>query len=137
MYLITHLLKLPQYRTSSVPSTVSSTAPTISFRPSSVPSSRDPTARPSVYTVCPVGYSNFKGHCYRFNNQSLLSWQQASSRCVSEGGYLASIASLDENSYIQSIISSAAWIGLNDIASDTVWVWSNGEPTNYTNWDQG
>lgn len=78
-------------------------------------------------------------------------WLDAANACNSEGGSLVRIDSAAENTLIQNVIGSQAWIGGNDRTTDGAWLWTNsngtdgeqfwsghvnGNPTNflYSNW---
>ncbi len=54
--------------------------------------------------------------CYKFN-VGPLEWNTAKTMCNIIGGYLAVPSDIVELTFLRSIISSAIWIGLNDIYS--------------------
>jgi hypothetical protein len=59
----------------------------------------------------------------------------ASAIASSNGGYLATINSQEENDLLSGFLNSqCALIGLSDSAHEGTFVWSNGEPLEYTNW---
>jgi hypothetical protein len=70
-------------------------------------------------------------------------WTDAEAFAVSLGGHLASIADADENEFVRSQVlqfggvDRRGWIGLNDAASVGNYVWSDGTPVTYTNWNAG
>lgn len=70
-------------------------------------------------------------------------WTTTRSSCTSLGGDLATINSLTENKFVyhtlhvKSYTESKAWIGLNDITTEGNFVWVNGDPVIYTNWNTG
>jgi hypothetical protein len=72
---------------------------------------------------------------------SQLGWAAARSACQQWGGDLASVGSATENTIVGDLIScagfAAAYIGLNDIDEEGVFVWSTGEPLSYSNWNLG
>ena len=70
---------------------------------------------------------------YFSNNESRPTDAQAT--CQSYGGYLASISSAGENSFIQQGISGITYIGLNDEDSEGNLEWYSGESVNYNNID--
>ena len=68
-----------------------------------------------------------------------LSWAAAEAACGARGAHLARIASQGENELVRRLCADACWIGYNDIAAETVWVWSDGATSTggYTNWSPG
>ncbi len=90
------------------------------------------------------GGGYFNGHYYQFVETS-ITWENAKAECEKMGGYLATIASAEENAYVNSLIGgNYIWLGGNDIAVDGTWVWLSGGtfPTTngssiYTNWASG
>jgi hypothetical protein len=51
-----------------------------------------------------------------------------------KAGHLVSISSSTENAFVKSLLTSSAWIGLNDSAVEGTFVWTTGEPVTYTRW---
>jgi len=69
---------------------------------------------------------------------SPATWANASHIAESNGGYLASIGSAQENSFLSNMLQiQSAWIGLNDIQNEGHFEWTSGEPLTYTNWYVG
>ena len=63
-------------------------------------------------------------------------WEAARTQAAIEGAYLVTINDASEQKWLQTVFrSQPSWIGLNDIAQEGEWRWSNGEPLTYTNWD--
>lgn len=69
-------------------------------------------------------------------------WSQAEGEAVALGAHLVAVGSATENQFLLDwLVSlwpftpSTAWIGYSDAAAEGNWLWSNGEPTVYTNWD--
>ena len=80
---------------------------------------------------------NYNGHAYFISN-SPQNYNTALTNAAAAGGYLATINSQAENDAIFGFnIGSFPFIGLNDIASEGVFVWQNAEPVLYTNWTAG
>ncbi|VGO20763.1 lectin-like protein [Pontiella sulfatireligans] len=81
------------------------------------------------------------GHDYYL--LSSQGWLDAENESQSLGGHLATIRSLQENTWVTEQFSSYGgtnrylWIGLNDITSEGVFEWTSGETVAYTNWDSG
>ncbi|MEN9640386.1 MAG: hypothetical protein RLZZ262_2255, partial [Bacteroidota bacterium] len=65
----------------------------------------------------------------------------AATNCTAQGGYLATVSSAAENSFIRSAASSAGYgnylIGYNDVIVEGSFVWHNGQANAYTNWGGG
>lgn len=80
------------------------------------------------------------GHSYEQFNVN-LTWQQAKEACAAEGGYLATITSAEEKTWIADHVqipsSSPVWLGGTDARIEGTWEWITGEPFIYTNWYPG
>ena len=82
----------------------------------------------------------FNGHKYlAVRTSSITSFWEASSYCMSRGGYLASINSDAENRALYDYVFDdcgleSAYFGFTDDGSEGYWYWSNGDPVTYTNW---
>jgi PKD repeat protein len=79
------------------------------------------------------------GHWYqRFD--STMTWHNARSFCASNGAYLVTITSREEDNFVyQNLVSTSphwCWLGGTDYGHEGVWIWVTGEPWNYTNWAQ-
>ena len=80
---------------------------------------------------------SWNGHEY-YCSTSPASWNTARQICASNGGYLASIGSAEENYFLANILTlQSAWIGLNDKAWEGEYTWDSGESYGYTNWYPG
>ena len=69
-------------------------------------------------------------------------WTEAEAEAVGKGGHLVAINTPEEQALIEQLFLSdpnigAYWIGLNDVAEEGTYVWSNGDPVNYFNWHPG
>ncbi len=68
-------------------------------------------------------------------------WQAARDFCDGAGFNLAAIGDDAEDAYLYGQLRAAGlddtWIGLNDRQTEEEFVWSNGEPFVYNNWDDG
>ncbi len=75
------------------------------------------------------------GHSYqRFD--TIKTWSNAKAACSSLGGYLATINSADENTWVANL-APVVWIGGTDEVQEGMWKWINGETWSYTNWNAG
>lgn len=87
-------------------------------------------------------FHEFNGHYYAMTEGLGVSWSQTESRAVALGGHLASITSQAEQDFINDTFlsndpSTISWIGLTDEAQEGTFVWTTGEPLQYTNWAPG
>ncbi len=70
-------------------------------------------------------------------------WEQAEAEAVAQGGHLATINSDAEQNFLTATFlrglnrTRPFWIGFNDAAVEGKFIWSSGEPVNYTAWDFG
>ena len=78
---------------------------------------------------------NYNGHSYYRSTGSAF-WTTAKQNCVSMGGYLVTITSAAENSFIFNLWPSG-WIGLTDEVTEGVWRWVTGETYSYSSWNPG
>ncbi len=83
----------------------------------------------------------YNNHVYMFCTK-YRTWTDARVVCMQEGLDLAAIGSKDEDQWAAtkalSLDPTYAWLfGFNDQAQEGKWVWSNGEPVVYTNWQAG
>ncbi|KAM3595998.1 uncharacterized protein V6R79_006640 [Siganus canaliculatus] len=91
---------------------------------------------------CPLFWFGFNGRCYRYV-ATRLTWAEAELNCVSQGGNLVSIHSLEEHSFVRNLIKnfdpshSWTWIGLSDLHRESRWMWSDGCAVNFQFWDRG
>ncbi|CAJ0596687.1 unnamed protein product [Cylicocyclus nassatus] len=81
---------------------------------------------------------------HRYNNneyifmQARKSWYEAEEDCIVWGGHLVSIKDEKENAFVQGILRAAsAWIGVNDVQVENIFVNSDQTPVNYRNFAEG
>ena len=67
------------------------------------------------------------------------SWPGAQRSCASLGYTLASIEDADEDRWLYDLIDArgfgGTWHGHNDLVTEGRWVWDDGAPLTYENWD--
>ncbi|KAF0312172.1 Lectin BRA-3 [Amphibalanus amphitrite] len=65
-----------------------------------------------------------------------MSWEDAREICkeLQPTADLTSVHSLQEHSFITEHFRGNRWFGLNDRAKEGTFVWSNGEPLDFTFW---
>lgn len=83
----------------------------------------------------------FDGNTFYISN-ALFTGPNAFNDAVANGGFLASINSEQENTFIRNAANSVAGainilIGFNDVGTEGTFVWQNGDPVSYTNWNGG
>ena len=83
----------------------------------------------------------FEEHKY-YLAQQWLTWSEAKDLATELGGYLLTINSEAENTWIVNNIGEnykwdEYWLGLNDINEEGTFVWDNGSESTYSNWWQG
>lgn len=98
----------------------------------------------------PIQWSG-NGHWYELvldpTGSTTSSWNSASAAAASQGGYLVTITSAEENAFVYSLISMYSgdqigpYTGGYQLPGSTEpnggWVWATGEPFVYTNWFPG
>ncbi|MEQ2206057.1 hypothetical protein XENOCAPTIV_022005 [Xenoophorus captivus] len=91
---------------------------------------------------CPPLWYGFNGRCFKYI-ATRMTWADAELHCVSEGGNLVSIHSLEEHNFVKSMIKSFdptqafTWIGLTDLHKEGSWMWSDGSKLDFLYWDYG
>ena len=94
-------------------------------------------------------WTHYKGYCYQVFSNKLV-YSSAKTQCASFSnaynlaGSLVTIRSRYDNFFLLSLLTAPSvppytfyWTGLNDIAKEGVFVWTNGWPITYTNWLRG
>lgn len=103
----------------------------------------DSVSEPEIFRISETGqcgreWDTFQSYCYQAYNYR-KNWYRSRDFCRSMGTDLISIHSRDEMDFIISHylkVSNRYWIGLNRIARDNQFVWSDGTKVNYLNWDK-
>jgi len=76
--------------------------------------------------------------CFWVDHRMRYDWKQAQELCEQRGMKLASIHSRQENDFIAGLLDGIwTWIALGDGTEEGRWVWSDGSPVDYVNWQSG
>jgi hypothetical protein len=88
----------------------------------------------------PADASRLGNRAYKVYSQN-RSWKEAKDLCESFGGRLAVITSEEQNRWVTGLMNAVglaeAWIGATDEVEEGKWVWVDGTPMVYSNWDVG
>ncbi|XP_055995966.1 macrophage mannose receptor 1-like isoform X2 [Ostrea edulis] len=100
--------------------------------------------QPPSTLPCPSGYTSYQSYCYQAvgltDQTKWLSFDAARDYCRAYGGDLTSIHTVAENNFVATLTQSSSvsvWIGLNDKDVERGHKWTDGTPTDYTNWNRG
>ncbi|KAM4861106.1 brevican core protein [Thomomys bottae] len=85
---------------------------------------------------CSPGWDAFQGSCYK-HFSTRRSWEEAETQCRTYGAHLASISTAEEQNFINNRYREYQWIGLNDRTIEGDFLWSDGVPLLYENWNPG
>lgn len=81
------------------------------------------------------------GHTYHLLDQS--NWTDAETEAIVLGGHLVTVNDLAESDFLITEFSTFGgvtrhlWTGYNDALVEGTWVWADGDPSAYTNWNPG
>lgn len=91
-------------------------------------------------SFCPSHWVPYAGHCYYLERNKKM-WSDALAACHKEGGDLASIQNIEEQSFIISqsgyLPTDVLWIGLNDQRNQMLFEWSDRSHVTFTQWETG
>ncbi|KAL4001160.1 hepatocyte growth factor activator [Sarotherodon galilaeus] len=86
---------------------------------------------------CPNHWVHYAGNCYYLVRTAEM-WSNALAACRKEGGDLASIHNIEEQSFIISqsgyMPTDVLWIGMNDQKNQMLFEWSDHSHVTYTQW---
>jgi hypothetical protein len=84
------------------------------------------------------GGAGGNGHYYKLYTTS-STWTNAKNAAINVGGYLATVTSAQENSFLYSnnFAANTPWIGATDETVEGTWTWVSGETWSYANWGTG
>ena len=89
--------------------------------------------------AAPASAVSWNGHSYQiFDLDEITTWPAAKAYCESLGGYLATITSAEEDSFVYNNVVLAsgykdAYFGFTDMEEEGTWKWVTGESTDYKN----
>src|SRR5262245_36144369 len=69
-------------------------------------------------------YGSHGAHRYKLLGQ-MMDYDTAIDACAADGAHLAVIESDEENAYLQTLIADDAWIGLDDLTVEALFVGGN------------
>ncbi|XP_056155303.1 macrophage mannose receptor 1 [Lampris incognitus] len=96
-----------------------------------------PVDQPSF---CPSHWVPYAGNCYYLQRTKKM-WKDALTACHKEGGDLASIHSIEEQSFVISqtgyLSTDELWIGFNDQRNQMLFEWTDHTHVTYTQWQTG
>jgi len=84
-------------------------------------------------------WTSHNGFCY-WKSPSRATWQAAETACenLDLRAHLASVRDLDENAFLKEHMGAYnTWIGLNDLAQEGHYVWTDGTSTSFYLWAPG
>lgn len=82
------------------------------------------------------------GHWYAYVDATAPSnWSTCGAAAAAEGGYLATITSAEEQTWVAENLGiagrPAAWLGATDTVTEGTWEWASGEVWTFSNWAAG
>ncbi|KAJ8011011.1 hypothetical protein DPEC_G00053770 [Dallia pectoralis] len=97
-----------------------------------------PTVHPEEAGFCSHPWIHYAGRCYRIE-RTKKSWTEGQTECRKDGGDLASIQNIEQQSLVNSQLGYVAteelWIGLNDMKTPQLFEWSDQSAVTFTRWD--
>lgn len=86
-----------------------------------------------------VSYTDINGPKEYAVTDDWYTWHAAEAFAQSQGGHLVAINDADENDWIVSTFggNELFWIGLTDQEQEGTFLWTNGDPFTYDNWNGG
>ena len=89
--------------------------------------------------LCPSGWKEFDGHCYRLYKEG-VDWEEARNLCMLESSHLVSIHSQEESDFVVHEVARwggyLVWLGLKRVLdSSDEYEWEDKSAFDYANWD--
>lgn len=78
----------------------------------------------------------FNGHSYKVYIDPNIGWHEAEMFCENLGGHLATITSVNEDTFVYSLVSGddvSYWLGATDEENEGEWKWVTDETWDYSN----
>jgi len=84
----------------------------------------------------PADAVTYNGHWYKVYDEG-VKWPRAEGICKEVGAHLAIINDINENNFLANLSDGRPflWIGASDRPKRRNWVWVNGRPLTFQNWD--
>ncbi|XP_028971190.2 macrophage mannose receptor 1 [Esox lucius] len=96
------------------------------------------TVHPEESGFCSHPWIHYAGRCYRIEHTK-KTWTEGQTECRKDGGDLASIHNIEQQSFVMSQLGYVAteelWIGLNDVKTPLLFEWSDQSAVTFTSWD--
>lgn len=100
----------------------------------------EPPVTPVEQGFCAAPWIPYAGYCYRLQRDK-KTWLEARSQCRKDGGDLASLHNIEEQSFVISQLGYMAndvlWTGLNDQKTSLLFEWSDHSSVSFTQWAVG
>uniref|UniRef100_UPI003AB09028 macrophage mannose receptor 1-like n=1 Tax=Centroberyx gerrardi TaxID=166262 RepID=UPI003AB09028 len=104
---------------------------------------KEGTLPPPVHVetgFCSSPWIAYSGHCFHLQ-RAQKTWTDAQTECRKEGGDLASIHNVEDQSFVISQLGYATtdelWIGLNDRKTEGLFDWGDHSTVTFTSWEFG
>lgn len=81
-------------------------------------------------------FGTFAGKEYYYSS-NLETWPNAQTICVANGGTLPSVPDAATNTFIRNGVVTSISIGFTDQVTEGTFLWTDGSPVTYTNWNTG
>lgn len=81
-------------------------------------------------------YGSYAGKEYYYCSTA-QTWPNAENTCVTNGGTLPSIPDAATNNFIRNGVVTSIFIGFTDQVAEGNFLWADGSPVTYTNWNAG